>query len=68
MAGRLVQCSGGLVVMASVLHTEGREFNPRSEYFFFARPMASWGAAVASSPSLSFLDKHETKNSEVPFW
>ena len=27
--------SDSLVVMTSALHAEGREFNPRSEYFFF---------------------------------
>ena len=29
------QSSDSLVVMTSALHAEGREFNPRSEQFFF---------------------------------
>jgi hypothetical protein len=28
-------CSDGVVVITSALHAEGREFDPRSKYFFF---------------------------------
>ena len=34
--------SGSLVVMTSALHAEGREFNPRPEYFFFS----AWSTAL----------------------
>ena len=35
LATHLISSFDGVVVITSALHAEGREFDPRSKYFFF---------------------------------
>jgi hypothetical protein len=61
-----VQCSGSLVVMTSALHAEGREFNPRPEYFLLLSTVMACSAGMAKWQGNRFVSGRSRVRSPLP--
>jgi hypothetical protein len=59
-------CSGSLVVMTSALHAEGREFNPRPEYFFTCCPCTFVKAGMAKWQGNRFVSGRSRVRTPLP--
>jgi hypothetical protein len=60
------KCSGSLVVMTSALHAEGREFNPRPEYFLLKTAVVACIAGMAKWQGNRFVSGRSRVRSPLP--